>query len=122
MAGIREEFISWRALDDMACIHHQNTVRDTGDHTQVVGDENYRGVQFPAELVNQVEYLRLDRHVESRRRLVRNEQLGIRRNGDGDHNALPHPTTELMWVATNALLGIGYSNRAQQFDGSAIGH
>src|SRR5690242_1002910 len=113
MTRIREELISRRALDDMAGVHHQNAVGNAGDHAQVVGDEDHRGVQLSAELVNQVQYLRLDCHIERRRRFVSNEQLGVRRNSDGDHDTLPHATTELVWIATNALLWIGYSNRAQ---------
>ena len=48
--------------------------------------------------------------------------LGIRRDGDGDHDALSHAATELVRIATNAPLRIGNADRAQEFDGAAIGH
>ena len=33
-------------FDDLPCIHDGDTVRDTGDHAQIVGDEHHRDSQF----------------------------------------------------------------------------
>ena len=46
-----------------------------GDHAQVVRDQDHRHPQVAAQVVDQVEDLGLDRHVERGRRLVGDQQL-----------------------------------------------
>ena len=46
------------------------------------------------QVVDQLEDLGLDGHVEGRGRLVGDEQLGPGRRGHGDHHALAHAAGE----------------------------
>jgi hypothetical protein len=48
------------------------------------------------ELGEQIEDLRLNRHVERRRRLVGDEEFGLARQRHRDHHALAHPAGELV--------------------------
>ena len=78
-------------LDDAAEIHDRDVVRDALHHGHVVADEQERQPQLGLDGHEQVQHLRLHRHVESGDGFVSNEQLraGCQRAGDGDTLALP---------------------------------
>ena len=94
-----------RALDDLAGVHHHHPVGARGDHAEVVRDQDHRHLQVAAQAVDQVEDLRLDRHVERGRRLVGDQQL--RRAGERhrDHHALAQAAGELVRVVAEPLVG-----------------
>ena len=69
-----------------------------GDDAEVVRDQDQRGVALRDERAEQIEDLRLDRHVERRRGLVGDQELRLAREGDRDHRALPHAAGELVRV------------------------
>ena len=57
-------------LDDAAEIHDRDPVRDVLDHREVVGDEQVGQPVFVLEVHQQIDDLGLDRHIQSRYRLV----------------------------------------------------
>ena len=67
------------------------------------------------EVAQEVEYLRLDRHVEGGRRLVGDEDLGLARKRHRDHRALPHAARELVWVVLRARPGMRNADAVEQF-------
>src|SRR5256885_657792 len=67
-------------------------------HAEVVRDEDRGRAEVLVHCAQQVEDLRLNRHVERRRRLVGDQHLRRRRQAHGDHRALPHATGELVRV------------------------
>ena len=75
-----------------------------------------RGVAFGNERAQQVEDLRLDRHVERGRRLVRDQQLRLAGQRHRDHHALPHSTGELVRVVTRAPLRFRDADLLEQLD------
>ena len=60
------------------------------DHREIVADQEIGDAGVALQVAHQVEHLRLDRDVERRDRLVRDDQLGARdqRPRDGDALAL----------------------------------
>ena len=66
-------------LDDLAGVHHGDAVAHAGDDAEVVGDQQHGDVEALLQVGEEVEDLRLDRHVEGRRRLVGDEQLRFAR-------------------------------------------
>jgi hypothetical protein len=54
----------------------------------------------------------LHRHIERRRRLVRDQQLRVARQRHRDHHALPHPARKLVRVLIHAALGVGIPTRS----------
>ncbi len=68
-----------------------------------MGEEQIGQIELSLELVEQVEDLRLDRHVEGRRRLVEDDQLRVEGDGPGDGEPLPLTARELMGVAIEML-------------------
>ena len=64
-------------LDDLAEVHHRDLGAEVPDDREVVGDEQERDVELALQVLEQVDHLRLDRHVERGDRLVGHEQLGV---------------------------------------------
>src|SRR3712207_8266297 len=50
--------------DALPILHHQDVVGDLGHHTEIVGDEHDRGAEVALQVHDQIEDLRLHRHVE----------------------------------------------------------
>ena len=86
-------------LDDPAEIHHGDPVRDVLHDREVVGDEQVGEPKLALQVLQQVDDLRLDRHVERRDRLVEDQQAGLERQRACDADALLLPAGELAGVA-----------------------
>ena len=65
-------------------------VGDLGHHAHIMGNEQHRHANILLEHLDQLENLRLNRHVQGGRRLVRDQQAGAAGQGHGDHDALTH--------------------------------
>ena len=102
------------ALDHPALAHDDHLVGDLGHHAEVVGDEHHRHAALVAQVEDQLEDLRLRRHVERCRRLVGNQQLRLERQRHGDHRPLTLPAGELEGIGTNDLLGVRQANLANE--------
>ena len=86
-------------LDDLARVHDPDPIAQRPDDAEVVSDEQDRRVRLGLERPDEIEDARLDGGVETRRRLVEDQELRIGRQGDGDDDALLHPARELVRVA-----------------------
>ncbi len=105
MGGRPVEVADGGGLHDPARVHHGDPVGDVGDHPQVVGDQHQPHGVLPLKLRQQVHDLRLDRHIERRRRLVRDDQVGAEGQRHRDHDALAHPAAELVRIVAHPAPG-----------------
>ena len=103
-----------RGLHDPADIHHRDPLADVLDDAQVVRDEEVGQAEPFLELEQEVEYLRLDRHIERGNRLVRNDQARIQRKCAGDADPLPLAAREGMRVAPHVFRS--QADQAQDLD------
>jgi hypothetical protein len=101
-------------LDHFARIHHGDPVGDLRHHAEIMGDEQDRHAIGLLELIELHQHLRLDRHVERRRRLVRQQDLGAAGERHGDHHALAHPARELVRIVVDTAFRRGNLDLAQQ--------
>ena len=62
-------------LHYLATMHDRNTIADICHYTQVVGNEQAAQIEFFMQLQQQVDYLGLNRRVESRKRFVRDYEF-----------------------------------------------
>ena len=76
---------------------------------------NDRHIEFFLEMLHQIGYLRLHRHIQSRGRFVRNQYLGLINHGDGDHSPLALASRHLMGIGIIFLLRIRHSHGTQHF-------
>ena len=92
-------------LDDVAEVHHRDAVGDVVDDREVVGDEDVGQTELLAQLLHQVDDLRLHRDVQGAHRFVRDDERGVRRERAGDADALALTAGELVRI-TRGVLGL----------------
>ena len=90
-------------LDDPAGVHDDDVVGRLRDDAHVVGDDDHRHLVLVAEVLEQVEHLRLHGDVERGRRLVRDQELRVARERDRDHHALAHAAGEAVRIVVEPL-------------------
>jgi hypothetical protein len=90
-------------LDDLAQVHHRDPVADVVDDPQIVGDEQVGDPQVTPQLVEQVQDLRPDRHVQSGHGLVADDQPRAYGQRASDADALPLPSGELVRIPVGVL-------------------
>ena len=90
-------------LGDPAEVHDRDPVADVLDDAHVVGDEDIGQAQLALELLEQVEDLRLDRHVERGHRLVAHDEVRLEDERPGDADALALATGELVRIAPRVV-------------------
>src|SRR5262249_9736424 len=78
-------------------------VADVLDDREIVADEEQRQSELALQILQEIDYLRLDRHVECRDGLVANDELGLRSQRAGDANALALTAGEFVWPAINGV-------------------
>lgn len=85
-------------LDDFARVHDGDPVADLCHHSQVVGDEDHRGVQALFEFLHHFEDLRLNGHIQRRRGFVGQDEFGFASEGHGNDDPLLHAAGELVGI------------------------
>ena len=69
-----------------------------------MGDQEHRGIGFFRQSLDDPQDLGLDRHIQSRRRLICDPQLGVAEQCHGDHHTLTHPSRKLVGKFLDPLL------------------
>ena len=108
------------SLDDAGGVHHDHVVRRLRDDAEVVRDHDHGGAEIVLDPLEQGEDLRLRRHVERRRRLVGDDQVGVVDERHRDHHALAHAARELVRVVVDPALGAGDPDGLQQLEGAGV--
>ena len=100
-AGVRmtrraQDGLAGARLDDLPRVEDRNAVGDRRHDAQVVRDEDDRQVVLAAQAVEQPQDACLHGDVESCRRLIGDQQLGLTGERDRDRDPLPHASRELV--------------------------
>ena len=103
MQRVLVELVGGRKLDDLAQVHHRDAVADVAHDRKVVGDEQVGQPEVGLEVFEQVDDLRLNRHVERRDGLIGHDEGGLNGEGAGDADALPLAARELVRVAAGEV-------------------
>ena len=98
-----------------------HAVGHLADDAEVVGDEEERHAEARLEVPEQLQDLRLDGDVERRRRLVRDQEIGLVGERHRDHHPLPLAARELVRIRVQAPLGLGQPDEVQELHASAPG-
>src|SRR3569833_3751112 len=77
MTRMREKRSTRRLFDDMAGVHHRDLIGHACHHAEIMRDEQQRHAGVFLQLAQQLEYLRLDRHVERGGGFVGDQQFGF---------------------------------------------
>ena len=117
MLRVVEELPLRALLDDAAGVHDHDLVGDLGDDAEIVRDQDHRRVEVVLQPVDQLDDLRLDRHVERGRGLVGDQDVRVVRERHRDHRALAHPARELVRDSRRrARSGFGIPTARKQLD------
>ena len=83
-------------LHDFPEIHDGHAVRNVLDDGKIMRNKNHCQVEFLSQIVQQIQNLRLDRHIQGRYRLVGDHQLRPNNERPGDGNPLALAAGKLM--------------------------
>ena len=86
------------------------------DDAEIVGDEHDGHAETLLQRAQQIEDLRLDGHVERRRRLVGDQEIRLVGERHGDHDALALAAGHFMRIAVDAAFGFGNADELEQFE------
>ena len=100
----------WSGFDHLAGVHDAHAVGNLSDDGNVVRDVEDAHAQITLDLLELTEDLVLNDDVESRRRLISDDELRITGQGHGDNRPLPHAARKLvgipihhLWIKSNHL-------------------
>src|SRR5580704_1515788 len=93
-----EELVTNRKLDDAAEIHDGDALAEMPNNRQVVSDEKIGQAEPFAQILQEVDYLSLDRNVERGYRLVADNEFRFQREGARDPDALTLAARHFMRV------------------------
>ena len=116
LAGILEHVMHRSGLDGAALPHDHHPVCHVGHHAHVVRDEQDRGAGLALDLVEEIEDLGLDGHVECGGGLVGDEKPGGTGKRDRDHDALAHAPGEHVRIILEASPRVGDAHPVEQAD------
>jgi hypothetical protein len=102
---VGEQRARGRTFDDPPGVHDMNPVGSAGHHAHIVGDQQDRHAEAGLEVVEQRQNLRLNRDIEGRGGLIGDQQFGLAREGDGDHDPLALASGKLVGIGTELGLG-----------------
>ena len=78
-----------------------------------MGDEHHRRIGFTYQVAQQIEDLRLNGHVQRRRRLIGDHQPGVAHHAHCDHHALAHTPGKLVGVVVYPVFRVRDAHRAE---------
>ena len=96
---VGEQLVGGRVLDDAPEVHDGDLGRDVAHHGQIVGDEQVGQTELLLQVLQQVDHLALDRHVERGHRLVADDHARLDRQRAGDADALALAARQLVRIA-----------------------
>src|SRR5215212_8129423 len=104
MAGVREELLRGRRLDDAPQVHHGDAVAHVANHGHVVGYKEQGQPELLTKLLEQPQHRRLHGDIERGHRLVRDEKGRLKRECPGDADPLALTSGELARIGVEKLI------------------
>jgi len=98
MQRFLEKSFRRRQLHDLTEIHDRDPMAYVPDHAQSVGNEEIGQAELILKADQQVDHLRLDRYIQSRNRLVSDDEFWFERKGARNSQTLPLPPGKFMRV------------------------
>ena len=77
VAHLVEDFDHIAGFHRFAGIHHTEPVADIHDEAKVVADEQHRGAVFLAQILDEIDDPRLNRHIQCRGGFIKDQQGGL---------------------------------------------
>ncbi len=126
LARVGMELLGQRARG-VAGLHHLAMAQDgdaighLGHDREIVRDQQQAHAVFCDKVAQEVEDLRLQHHVERRRRLVGDQQLRLQRAGDGDDDALALAAGQFVRIARQREMCCRQADPIEHFSRPVLG-
>jgi hypothetical protein len=121
LARLADDLARVAPFDHLAVAQHHDLVGDLRDDGEIVRDVERCNAGRGDRLLDRGEHVDLGRHVERGRRLVEDDEVGLRAQRHCRHHTLELPPGDLMRVAFSDILGVGKRQLAEQFDRARFG-
>src|SRR6266446_8474077 len=92
-----------RGLDDATEIHHRNALADMLDDRQIMGNKEISKTEFLLQVLQQIDDLSLDRHIQCRYRFIADDQFRLDGERARDTDALALTTGKLVRIASHMI-------------------
>ena len=120
VAGVVVNLVNGSLFDDFARVHNVHEVGNLCHNAEVVGDVDNGNAQLVLNLLDKLQYLRLNGNVQSGGGLVADEQVGVAGKGDCDNHSLAHTAGKLVRITLKAFFRIGNAHHFKQLNGAAL--
>ena len=121
MCRLLEDLPTGTVFNDAATLHYVNPLADFLDHSQVMGDQQYRHTQVTTQVTQQRQYLCLGGDIDCGRGFVGNQQIGLVGQRHSNHDPLALPAGQLMGPGFELAFGVTDTDQFQQFKGALSG-
>src|ERR1700720_3245801 len=101
-----EHLGSWANFGDAAGVENENAIRQAGEESGIVGDENHGEAEVLSEGAEKLDDLLLRCWVQRRRGLVGNDERWAACSGLSDENALTLAAAQFVGIGTRNAIGI----------------
>jgi hypothetical protein len=118
---VRKELSGSRFFDDLSRIHNGDPIGSSSDDPEIMRDEKDRHSATRSQAIQHLQNLRLHGDVERGGGLVRYENFGLGRQGNGDHDALPHSTAQLVGISPESGGRIGDADLPKELQRTLAG-
>ena len=81
------------SFDDLPMVHDQDKVANVLDHSKIMRNEQIRNTQLILQILQKIDDLSLDAHIESADRLIANNETRLDGQGPGNADSLPLTAT-----------------------------
>ena len=98
-------------------VHHIDIVADLRNYPEIVRNDQDAHTLFRTELLHQAKDLRLDRDIQSRRGLIRNQKTGRTDHGHSDHYPLTQASGQFMRITGKSSLRLRDTDFFKHFNG-----
>ena len=105
VSRLGEDLVARPALDYATRVHHGDPLAHGRQGRQIVGDEDHRQAEALLKILEQLQHLGLDHHVQRGGGLVGDQQLRVAGQREGDQHALTLAPRQLMRIVLRATRG-----------------
>ena len=115
MRGLIEDRLHGPGFDHLALVQHDHFFRHVGDHAQIVRDNHHRHLELFLQLHDELQNLRLNRHIERSGRFVGDQQRRTADQRHRNHRPLPQTARQFERIGLNRSRRIRKSHQPQHF-------
>ena len=109
-------------LHNLSRIHNCDTVCHIGNHPKIMGNKDNGQIPLCLQIIDQLQNLSLNGHIQCRGRLVADQNIRICRQRNGNNNSLTHAAGKFKGILIITFPGVGYTYFLHQLQSLVFCH